>query len=84
MIDESKYVDEMRDLFLTRGWEWIQLECEDAIDVYSDMDAIHTAEQLWMAKGVRLMAAQILNLPANVESIEAEAALEGLLHEDAY
>lgn len=68
--DESKYCDEMRELFSTEGWEWIKAECHTAIESYTSIDNIQTVDALHFSKGVLFMARTILSLPDAVVDIE--------------
>ena len=69
----QKYVDDMRDLFLTEGWAWVETECKDMLQQYSDIDGLSTIEQLMFAKGVRYASSQIIALPDMIKDLEEEA-----------
>jgi len=73
-LDTQKYIDDMRDLFMSEGWQWIVAECTEMHTQYSDVDSINTADQLAFAKGVRFMASQLLSLPTMIQDLEEEDA----------
>ena len=72
MTDDERYCDDMRELFMSRGWSHIVEELEEFIESASGIDSVSTLEQLHFNKGAVSVAEGILRLPADIESIEAE------------
>ncbi len=68
----QKYIDDMRDLFLTEGWAWVETECKDMLQQYGDIDGLSNIEQLMFAKGVRYASSQIISLPDMIKDLEEE------------
>jgi|TARA_R110000764_G_scaffold12192_5_gene36044 hypothetical protein len=72
MTDDERYCDDMRELFMSRGWSHIVEELEEFIESASGIDSVSTLEQLHFNKGAVSVAEGLLRLPADIESIEAE------------
>ena len=72
MTDDERYCDDMRELFMSRGWSHIVEELEEFIEGASGIDSVSTLEQLHFNKGAVSVAEGLLRLPADIESIEAE------------
>ena len=68
--EQQKYVDDMRDLFVMEGWKWVETDCKQLVQLYSDVDGVETESQLHFAKGVLFAARSILGLPDQI--VEAE------------
>lgn len=71
-MEVQKYIDDMRDLFLTPGWQWLVADCEQAIQASDDVDRITNERELYDAKGAKRFANQILRLPEFIEQLEAQ------------
>ena len=72
MTDDERYCDDMRELFMSRGWSHIVEELEEFIESASGINSVSTLEQLHFNKGAVSVAEGMLRLPADIESIEAE------------
>ena len=72
MTDDERYCDDMRELFMSRGWSHIVEELEEFIESASGINSVSTLEQLHFNKGAVSVAEGLLRLPADIESIEAE------------
>ena len=70
--EQLKYTEEMRETFASAGWDWVLTECEEAIQIHTNIDNISTQDQLWFSKGVIYFAMQIKNLQQDVLDLEAE------------
>tara|TARA_R110000765_G_scaffold230934_1_gene334381 strand:+ start:42 stop:269 length:228 start_codon:yes stop_codon:yes gene_type:complete len=72
MTDDERYCDDMRELFMSRGWSHIVEELEEFIESAQGINSVSTLEQLHFNKGAVSVAEGLLRLPADIESIEAE------------
>ena len=72
MTDDERYCDDMRELFMSRGWSHIVEELEEFIESAQGINSVSTLEQLHFNKGAVSVAEGMLRLPADIESIEAE------------
>jgi len=68
--EQQKYIDDMRDLFVMEGWKWVETDCQNLINLYSDIDGITTEKELSFAKGVLFCARSIIRLPDQIAEAE--------------
>lgn len=70
--EQQKYCDDMRDLFLTPGWEWIKTDLQYLVNQNKTVENIKTVEELHFAKGVLYACSQIIALPDIIRDAEEE------------
>lgn len=68
--DQQQYIDDMRDLFITEGWQWVVADCKGLEQQYNQLDSINTPEQLHFAKGVLFAVRSIMMLPDAIRDAE--------------
>lgn len=74
--EQQQYIDDMRDLFQTEGWKWVETDCQGLVNMYKEVDSIESDKALWFAKGVLFAARSILTLPDIIRDAEEEEDAE--------
>jgi hypothetical protein len=80
MDDMNEYIDATRDLLMSKGWAYIVEELEELVDMRSDVRGIASIEDLYLHKGMVMVAQGLLDLQRDIESIEQERMEEEGVH----
>jgi len=80
MDDMNEYIDATRDLLMSKGWSYIVEELEELVDMRSDVRGIASIEDLYLHKGMVMVAQGLLDLQRDVEIIEQEMMEEEGVH----
>lgn len=71
-LEEQKFFDDARTLFMTDGWKDFIKEVTNIFNSVS-LDSCSNSDEFWASKGARNALAHVLNYETMVVNAEAEA-----------